>query len=160
MKLSLYDVLGVARDADQAQIDMAYAAAEEKLNVVTVRGMAAATAELRMLRDGYLLLSNPERRTEYDAKLKADEVAASLPLITVNAPVRRRLGLETVVLAAVTAVLGSVAYHHVSLKMDAVRAEHAQAVKRKADEQSKVLVIDSTQERPVLRNVSNGAEQR
>ena len=45
MKRSFYEVLGVARDADQSQIDTAYAAAGAKLMATSVRGIAAATAE-------------------------------------------------------------------------------------------------------------------
>ena len=154
MKRSFYEVLGVTRDADQAEIDTAYALAGAKLNAASVRGTAAAVTESRLLRDGYLMLSNPGQRGEYDAKLLADEAADNLTMM----PARRRFGVSTVVLVVLTAVLGGIAYHHVSITMDEVRLEHAQAVKRKSDEQTNVIVIDATQEKPVVINTSNAVK--
>ena len=123
----------------------------------SVRGTAAAVTESRLLRDGYLMLSNPGQRGEYDAKLLADEAADNLTMMPAGIPARRRFGVGTVVL---TAVLGGIAYHHVSIKMDEVRLEHAQAVKRKSDEQTNVIVIDATQEKPVVINTSNAVKMR
>ena len=160
MKRSFYEVLGVTRDADQAEIDTAYALAGAKLNAASVRGTAAAVTESRLLRDGYLMLSNPGQRGEYDAKLLADEAADNLTMMPAGIPARRGFGVGTVVLVVLTAVLGGIAYHHVSIKMDEVRLEHAQAVKRKSDEQTNVIVIDATQEKPVVINTSNAVKMR
>lgn len=160
MKRSFYEVLGVARDADQSQIDMQYAAAGAKLAAIEVRGTAAAIAESKLLHDGYLLLSNPGKRAEYDAKLEAEEAAEKLTFIAVAVPARRKLSVGAVVLLALTIGIGGTAYRHVSGKMEQVRVEHAQAVKRKIDEQAKVFVIDATQEKPVVLNASSGAPKR
>ena len=160
MKRSFYEVLGVTRDADQSQIDVAYAAAGAKLAAIDVRGTATATAEAKLLSEGYLLLSNHEKRAEYDAKLQADEAVENLTLQAVGVLARRKLGLETVVLAALVVVFGGIAYHHVSSKMAQVRIEHAAAVKRKAEEREKVFVIDATREHPVVLNASSGKQNR
>lgn len=154
MKRSLYEMLGIARDADQAQIDAAFAAASEKLNIVTVRGTGAAIVESQLLRDGYLLLSHPAKRAQYDAKLLEEEATENLTVLTTGALVQRRFGAGTVAVALLAAVVGGIAYHHVTAKMDEVRVQHAQAVKRKADEQSKVFVIDATQEKPAVTTAS------
>ena len=157
MKRSFYEVLGVARDADQSQIDTAYASAGAKLAAVAVRGTAAATAEAKLLGDGYLLLSNPGRRAEYDAKLQADEAAEQLTITAMSGPARRKPRAGAVALVALTVVIGSFAYKHVSGKMEQVRIEHAAAVKRKIEEQTKIFVIDSTQDKPVVLTTSGGA---
>jgi DnaJ-class molecular chaperone len=160
VKRSFYEVLGVARDAEQAQIDTAYALAGERLAVITVRGTAAAIAESKLLGDGYALLSNPGKRAEYDAKLQADEAAEKLAVTAITGHVRRTLGMGTLLVAALAVVVGGIAYRHVSAKMEQVRAAHAQAVKQKMEEQAKVLVIDATQGDPVVINASNGAPKR
>jgi curved DNA-binding protein CbpA len=160
VKRSFYEVLGVARDADQSQIDTAYALAGEKLAVITVRGTAAAIAESKLLGDGYALLSNPDRRAEYDAKLEADDAAEVLAMTAMTGPARRNSRLGPAIFVTLAVVMGGIAYQHVSAKMEQVRAEHAQAVRQKMEEQAKVLVIDATHGDPVVINAANGAQKR
>ena len=147
MKRSLYEMLEVSRDADQVQIDAAFALAAEKLNIVTVRGTAAAIVESQLLRDGYLLLSDPGKRAAYDAKLLTEETTPNLTGLTAGALVRPRFGVGTLIVAGLVALAGGIAYPHVSAKMEEVRNQHAQAVKRKAAEQAKVFVIDDTRQK-------------
>ena len=79
MKRSFYEMLEIPRKASQNQIDNAYALMTEKLGTDTnVRGTAEALSQLNMLREGYNLLSNPEKRALYDAKLYATEAGITL----------------------------------------------------------------------------------
>ena len=79
MKRSFYEMLGIPRKASQNQIDNAYASMTEKLGTDTnVRGTAEALSQLNMLREGYNLLSNREKRALYDAKLYATEAGITL----------------------------------------------------------------------------------
>jgi len=160
VKRSFYDVLGVARNADQSQIDTAYALAGEKLAVITVRGTAAAIAESKLLGDGYALLSNPARRAEYDAKLEADEAAEMLAVTATVGKARFSSRVGAAVLMALAVVVGGIAYQHVSAKMEQVRVEHAQAVRQKMEEQAKVLLIDATHGQPVVIVPADGAQKR
>ncbi|MDB5810020.1 MAG: hypothetical protein JWN94_2142 [Betaproteobacteria bacterium] len=133
-------MLDVARDADQARIDIAFRQATARLSSGASRGATEAMIEAGLLRDGYKILSNPEQRASYDAKLLAAEADVKIMLFPDEPYARRRLGVGTVVLIALSAVLGTVIYKNLSVKMDEVRVEHVQAVARKKDEQPKSIV--------------------
>jgi hypothetical protein len=147
-------MLGIAHDADQAQIDVAYARANARLSAGNLRGVTEAVMETQLIRDGYRILSSPEQRARYDAKLLEAEPGAKLMLYPDDIYGRRRLGIGTVVLVALSAVLGTIVYHHLSIKMDEVRIEHVQAVARHKDEQSKGIVIT-----PSVANAANDASR-
>ena len=153
MKRSLYEMLGIAHDADQAQIDIAYAQANARLNAGNLRGVTEAVMEAQLIRDGYRILSSPEQRARYDAKLVEAEPGGKLMFFPDDTYGRRRLGAGTVVLVALSSVLGTIVYRHLAVKMDEVRVEHVQAVARHKDEQPKGIVIT-----PTAVNASNGAK--
>lgn len=146
-------MLGIAHDADQAQIDIAYAQANARLNAGNLRGVTEAVMEAQLIRDGYRILSSPEQRARYDAKLVEAEPGGKLMFFPDDTYGRRRLGAGTVVLVALSSVLGTIVYRHLAVKMDEVRVEHVQAVARHKDEQPKGIVIT-----PTAVNASNGAK--
>jgi hypothetical protein len=144
MKRSFYEMLDVARDANQATIDVAFNQAKARLSSGASRGATETLIEEGLLRDGYQILSNPEQRARYDAKLVAAETDVKIVLFPDDSYGRRRLGIGTVVLIALSAVLGSIVYKNLSVKMDEVRVEHVQAVAKFKDEQPKAVIIDTT----------------
>ena len=149
-------MLGIGHDADQAQIDAAYAQATARLSAGNLRGVTEAVMETQIIRDGYRILSSPEQRARYDAKLLEAEPGAKLMIFPDDSYGRRRLGIGTVVLVALSAVLGTIVYSHLSLKMDEVRIEHVQAVARHKDEQPKGIVITPNS----VVNAANARQQR
>ena len=149
-------MLGIGHDADQAQIDAAYAQATARLSAGNLRGVTEAVMETQLIRDGYRILSSPEQRARYDAKLLEAEPSAKLMIFPDDSYGRRRLGIGTVVLVALSAVLGTIVYSHLSLKMDEVRIEHVQAVARHKDEQPKGIVITPNS----VVNAANARQQR
>ena len=149
-------MLGIGHDADQAQIDAAYAQATARLSAGTLRGVTEAVMEAQLIRDGYRILSSPEQRARYDAKLLEAVPGAKLMIFPDDSYGRRRLGIGTVVLVALSAVLGTIVYSHLSLKMDEVRIEHVQAVARHKDEQPKGIVITPNS----VVNAANARQQR
>ena len=149
-------MLGIGHDADQAQIDAAYAQANARLSAGNLRGVTEAVMEAQLIRDGYRILSSPQQRARYDAKLLEAEPGAKLMIFPDDSYGRRRLGIGTVVLVALSAVLGTIVYSHLSLKMDEVRIEHVQAVARHKDEQPKGIVITPNS----VVNAANARQQR
>ncbi len=149
-------MLGIGHDADQAQIDAAYAQATARLSAGNLRGVTETVMETQLIRDGYRILSSPEQRARYDAKLLEAEPGAKLMIFPDDSYGRRRLGIGTVVLVALSAVLGTIVYSHLSLKMDEVRIEHVQAVARHKDEQPKGIVITPNS----VVNAANARQQR
>lgn len=160
MKRSFYEMLGIARDADQAGIDVAYRQATARLSSGTSRGATEAVMEARLIRDGYQILCNPEQRARYDAKLLADEVDVKIMLLPDDSYGRRRLGVGTVVLVVLSSILGAIVYRNLSIKMDEVRVEHVQAVAKHKDEQPKAVVIDTIYASPTVANASRDAGKR
>ena len=160
MKRSFYEMLEVRHDADQSQIDAAYALATAKLNTTNVRGVAAAVTEAQLIQDGYQILSNPEKRALYDAKLHADEVGIKLMFFPEDNSARRKLGMETVVFAGLAAVFGTIVYQKMAIKMDEVRVEHVQAVARQKDDQPKAVVSEPVQAQPVAATTANEPQKR
>ncbi|MCX7136766.1 MAG: hypothetical protein NTW47_09075 [Proteobacteria bacterium] len=156
MKRSFYEMLGIGHDADQTQIDAAYAQATARLSAGNLRGVTEAVMETQLIRDGYRILSSPQQRARYDAKLLEAEPGAKLMIFPDDSYGRRRLGIGTVVLVALSAVLGTIVYSHLSLKMDEVRIEHVQAVARHKDEQPKGIVITPNS----VVNAANARQQR
>ena len=156
MKRSFYERLAIGHDADQAQIDAAYAQATARLSAGNLRGVTEAVMETQLIRDGYRILSSPQQRARYDAKLLEAEPGAKLMIFPDDSYGRRRLGIGTVVLVALSAVLGTIVYSHLSLKMDEVRIEHVQAVARHKDEQPKGIVITPNS----VVNAANARQQR
>lgn len=76
-KRSFYEMIGVARDADQPSIDAAYALVMVRLAEDVRRGASGASMESQLVRDGYKILSDVALRSRYDAKLAADEAGSN-----------------------------------------------------------------------------------
>ena len=73
-KKSLYEILGVARDASPADIDLAYERRRKSLE----EAGGADPAEKTLLREAHTVLHDPQRRAAYDATLvAADEREAA-----------------------------------------------------------------------------------
>jgi Ca-activated chloride channel family protein len=73
-----YALLGVTRDATEEEIKRAYFASAQRLH--PDKNTAAGETELFLeIQQAYEVLSNPKRRTQYDATLPAEEPAPSLP---------------------------------------------------------------------------------
>lgn len=71
---TLYDVLGLGRQATAAQIEHGYKERLEALKRVEENGSAEdAITQLKVIREAYQVLSNPVRKDAYDSKLKARE---------------------------------------------------------------------------------------
>ena len=143
MKRSFYEMLGIPRDADKAQIDAAYAQATAKLDSTTsVRGSSEALAELNLIREGYRILSDPAQRVRYDGKLAADQSGVKLMFFPKDVETRRKLGFETVLLVALAAVLGGILYWQLTHKAEDMPTEQQAVVKNK-DAQNKGAAVDA-----------------
>src|SRR3954469_22524278 len=111
MKRSFYEMLDVSRKATQEQIDIAFANLQERLGADTsVRGTAATMTELNMIREGYNILSNPEKRAVYDAKLYATEAGIQLMFFPKDTKAVKKLGIDTMIFAALACVFTYVIY--------------------------------------------------
>jgi hypothetical protein len=160
VKRSFYEMLEIPRDTNQAGIDIAYRQAMARFSSGASRGAAEAIMEARLIQDGYQILSDPERRARYDAKLLADETEVKITLFPDDSYGRRRLGIGTVVLVVLSSILGTIVYRNLSIKMDEVRVEHVQAVAKHKDEQAKPVVIDTIYSTPALAKASSDGEKR
>jgi len=136
-------MLEIPRDASQAGIDIAYRQANSRLNSGTSRGATAAVIEAKLIKDGYQILSDPDRRAHYDAKLLADETEVKVTFFPDDSYGRRRLGIGTIALVVLSSILGTIIYKNLAVKMDEVRVEHVQAVAKRKEEQPKPIVIDT-----------------
>ena len=69
---TLYDVLGVAADATHSQIENGYRVCLEAFidSQGTVETAEADARRMRLIREAYLLLSSPKRRSAYDRRLQ------------------------------------------------------------------------------------------
>ncbi|MEO8442026.1 MAG: DnaJ domain-containing protein [Betaproteobacteria bacterium] len=160
MKRSFYEMLEIPRDASQAGIDIAYRQATARLSSGTSRGATEAVIEARLLQDGHQILSDPEQRARYDAKLLDAEAEVTITLFPDNSYGRRRLGIGTVLLVVLSSILGTIVYRNLSIKMDEVRVEHVQAIAKHKDEQLKPVVIDRIYSLPTVANASRDGEKR
>ena len=143
MKRSFYEMLEIPRKASQNQIDNAYASMTEKLGTDTnVRGTAEALSQLNMLREGYNLLSNPEKRALYDAKLYATEADITLMFFPKDTKAVEKLGIDTVIFATLACVFTYVVYQKMTREANPIRVEQAQAEKLIADAPKAALPVE------------------
>ena len=159
MKRSFYEMLGVPHDADQARIDAAYALVTAKLEASTnLRGASEAVSEMKLIREGYRILSDPASRARYDGKLAADAAGVKLMFFPEDSGSRRKLGVETVVFAVLAAVFGGVVYWQLSREMEVVRVEHVQAVAKQREGQNKPVTVNAT--RPDAASTKAGGQEQ
>ena len=128
MKRSFYEMLEVPRKATREQIDIAYAIVTQKLDATTnVRGAADSLTQLNMIREGYSILSDPEKRAMYDAKLYATEAGITLMFFPKDTKAVRKLGIDTMIFAALAGVFTYVMYQKMTRETNPVRVEQARA---------------------------------
>ena len=143
MKRSFYEMLEIPRKASQNQIDNAYASMTEKLGTDTnVRGTAEALSQLNMLREGYNLLSNPEKRALYDAKLYATDAGITLMFFPKDTKAVKKLGIDTVVFATLACVFTYVVYQKMTREANPIRVEQAIAEKVMTDAPIAALPVE------------------
>lgn len=130
---TLYDILEVARIASRDVIDASYERLREKLDPETPGNPKDDAARLRFnaLREAYITLSNPERRKQYDSRLRSLEwVEVVEPFWT---PTR------AVVLITVLALAGTSYWRYQSSQAAAeivrITAEKEKAAKLEAEKQ-------------------------
>ena len=130
MKRSFYEMLEVPRKATREQIDIAYAIMTQKLDATTnVRGTADSLTQLNMIREGYSILSDPEKRAMYDAKLYATEAGITLMFFPKDTKAVRKLGIDTMIFAALACVFTYVMYQKMTRETNPVRVEQVTAEK-------------------------------
>lgn len=102
---TLYEILGVGRQASPAQVEHGY---RERLDLLKKNGTSPEEdiTRLRALREAYQTLSTPSRRQAYDARLRARE---SMSYEVVEA---RPLPWATILLVAAALLGGGLYYHH------------------------------------------------
>jgi len=139
MKISFYEMLEIPRKATQNQIDNAFARMTEKLDATTnVRGTAEAMSQLNILREGYNILSNPEKRAMYDAKLYATDAGIQLMFFPKDEKAVKKLGIETVIFFALACVFTYVIYQKLAREPAPLAAlEQAKADKPGSAEKDK-----------------------
>jgi hypothetical protein len=128
MKRSFYEMLEVPRKATREQIDIAYAIMTQKLGATTnVRGTAESQSQLNIIREGYGILSDPEERALYDAKLYATEAGITLMFFPKDTRAVKKLGIDTVIFAGLACVFTYVVYQKMTRETNPVRVEQARA---------------------------------
>ena len=137
-KRSFYEMIGVARDADQPSIDAAYARVMVRLAEDVRRGASGASMESQLVRDGYKILSDVALRSGYDAKLAADEAGVELVFFPEDTQARRKLGIESVL----ATIFCYVVYWQLNRKISEVRVDYAVEVARKQTLQNAPKVIE------------------
>ncbi len=124
MKMSFYEMLEVPRKAPQAQIDRAYAMMTARLGATTsVRGSAETLTQLNMINDGYRILSDPEKRAMYDAKLYASDAGIKLMFFPKDTKAVKKLGIDTMIFAALACVFTYVVYQKLNRETDPGRLD-------------------------------------
>lgn len=147
-KRSFYEMIGVARNADQADIDSAYASVMVRLAEEVRRGTSGASIESQLVRDGYKILSDPAQRLRYDAKLAIDESEHKLVFFPEDAKARRKLGIESVIFAVLATLFCYVVYVQLNRKISQVRVDYAVEVARKQTVQNAPRVVEAPASQP------------
>jgi DnaJ-class molecular chaperone len=158
MKRTFYQMIGVAPEADQATIAAAFDRALEHLKGEIRRGTDGAVIEARLVRDGFHILSDPDRRAKYDAKLAAGETSGQLVFFPEGQTAQRKLGVQSVIFALLAATFCGVVYWQMSRKMSEVRADYETVVARKQADQNAPKVTtrpDAIPGNPIVETVSN-----
>jgi curved DNA-binding protein CbpA len=133
---TLYDVLGLGKHATDQQIEAGYQAQLDALKQGASRGSPDEDInQLKVIKEAYSILSSPQRRQAYDAKLCG---AGRVPYTVMEAesPSSRKY---LAILALVVAVLGGFFY---KAHLDKAKREQAvlEAAKAQADAEKAELV--------------------
>lgn len=168
MKRSFYEMLGVPHDADQGTIDVANAQATQRLNTNIKNGAADATTEAQLVREGYQILSDPEKRARYDAKLSAAETGVQLMFFPEGKHAQRKLGVQSVIFAVLASTFCGVVYWQMTRKMVEVRVDYETVVARKQVDQnapkviealppeleSPTIIVDAARSEPLIKDIA------
>lgn len=86
MKKTLYDILGVDALAPIELIGYAYRTSIKKLEAKLNDEDPEAHNQVVLLKEAYRVLSNPQKRAEYDARLRGESVPTPIPTTTTEKP--------------------------------------------------------------------------
>lgn len=132
---TLYDILGIGRQATPAQIDAGYQA---RLDYLKENGTSPEEdiQQLRILREAHSILSSENKRRSYDARLAAR--SASPAVVHYQAEEKNPMPWVLIIALAIVLALGASYYHYVQLKKTraeqlAIEAAKAKAEKEKAE---------------------------
>jgi DnaJ-class molecular chaperone len=91
-----------------------------------------------VIREGYKILSDPEKRVMYDAKLHATEHGITLMFFPKDTKAVKKLGVNTVIFAVLACVFTYLVYQKLLVREAApVSVEQAKAEKQNPQAQSK-----------------------
>jgi hypothetical protein len=123
---TLYEILGVGRQATPAQIEHGY---RERLDLLKTNGTSPEEdiTRLRALREAYQTLSAPARRQSYDARLKARET------VSYEVVEAKPLPWATILLVAAALLGGGLYYHNDHQKKARLAQLELEAAKAKAE---------------------------
>lgn len=73
---NLYNILGVGQDASEAEIKTAFRSLSKKYHPDANPGDKKAEEQFRKISEAYALLHNPQKRRDYDKKLREEQQKA------------------------------------------------------------------------------------
>ncbi|MBI2314044.1 MAG: hypothetical protein HYU77_16250 [Betaproteobacteria bacterium] len=139
MKQTLYDLLDLGHDADQAAIDAAFDAQRQRLARGVTLAEPDAMNRLRMIRDGYRILSSPERRRQYDETVsRAAAADLSRTAYRVEEPWRRR-GVSGAAVSVFLVSMTAMAYGGLAIleRSNELRIAYVETVAKKKAERER-----------------------
>ena len=140
MKQTLYELFALIPEATQAKIDVAYAAVRARLQPGIDRADTDALNLSRLLKDGYRILSDPERRARYDASIRTQLELERSQIVYESVGVFR-IGLGVIITLAIFIAAGLWAHLKMLNKSEDIRVEYAETVRQKKAEQDKPQII-------------------
>lgn len=140
MKQTLYELLALKPEASQAEIDVAYAAVRARLQPSIDRADTDAVNLSRLLKDGYRILSDPERRARYDTSIRT-QTELERSLIVYESVGVFRVGLGVIITLVVLIAAGLWVHLKMLHKSEDIRLECAETVRQKKAEQDKPQII-------------------
>ncbi len=140
MKQTLYELLELKTGATQAEIDTAYAAVKVRLQPGIDRADTDALNLSRLLKDGYRILSDPERRAGYDATIRAQWKLKRSQIVYESVGVFR-IGLGVIITLALLIATGLWANLKLLNKSEDIRVEFAEIARQKKAEQDSPQII-------------------
>lgn len=141
MKQTLYELLALKPEASQPEIDAAYAAAQTRLQPGIDRADPDALNLSRMLKDGYRILSDPERRARYDASVQTEAELERMQIVYESVGVFR-IGLGVIITLVLLIAVGLWFNLKMLNKSEDIRVEFAETARQKKAEQDKPQIIN------------------